>query len=170
MCLPCLANHANMCVPMRRKMSANNLFRFSSFFVLFFLVISLTGCARLRHLSRLLRIKRYSDNKDAQRAFVAKQDENFEKILKAVKDKSITQYKTRKEFLDVFGEPVLSRIQMKDGQETDVWLYRRGAEFFPEEKVYLYFSPDGHLRHWEYIVAPNGKVRIVDTKYKGGPG
>jgi len=138
--------------------------------VIFVIVLSFCGCAKLRHLPRLLIIKGYSENKDAQAEFVKEQNANFEKISSSIEEGTIGQYKTWEEIQRTFGEPIFSRIQEIDGEEVEVWLYRKGKDFSPEEKAYLHFDSEGNLLEWERIFSPERKKKISDAKYKGGPG
>lgn len=159
-----------MLVSMKR-LSVSNKFHSSFHFILLFVVVmAFTGCAKIRHLSRLLIIKRYAENKEAQAAFVSLQDENFKKISRSIEEEKISAYKNRVEIREAFGDPVFSRLQMVDSEEFDVWLYRPGMDYFPEEKVYFYFGTNGDLKRWERVFSQERlKKEISSTKYKGGP-
>ena len=160
-----------MFVSMKRLSVSNKFGSSFHFILLFFVVMAFTGCAKIRHLPRLLRIKRYSENKEAQAAFISLQNENFKKISRSIEEGKISAYKNRAEILEVFGNPIFSRLQMVDSEEFDVWLYRPGADYFPKEKVYLYFDTNGDLKRWERVFSQERfKEGISSTKYKGGPG
>ena len=159
-----------MFVSMKRLSVSNKFHSSSHFIILFVVVMAFTGCAKLRHLPRLLTVKRYSKNKDAQAIFVHSQDESFKKISRSIEEEKISAYKNRVEIREAFGNPIFSRLQMVNSEEFDVWLYRPGVDYFPKEKVYLYFDTNGDLKRWERVFLQERlKKEISSTKYKGGP-
>lgn len=114
------------------------------------LLIISPGCAKVAHINELMTLKAYSDNQDAQHRYVEKQAGQFEKLLAAVEDGSISQYKNQRSFLTHFGEPVLSRDVERNGQSCVLWLYRYAVRAATSPKVYLYFDQKKDLIGWEY--------------------
>lgn len=139
-------------------------------FIRFYLIVSILtfcGCAKLTHLTQLLTIKRYSDNKDLQAKFVNEENQKFERMLELVKTGKINQYKNKKEFLAAIGEPITKFPKKRHGFEYEQWLYRKTGTLKDGEKVYLYFDKEGNLKDWEHYIP---KAVFSETKYKGGPG
>jgi hypothetical protein len=127
-------------------------------FQVLLMVIFLSGCAKVAHLDQLLTIKAYSDNKDLQEKFILQQNQNFKKLLAAVKDGTLEPGTTHRVILKEFGAPILSRLTAADGKDLDVWLYRYATEYFNSEKVYLYFDQEGKLVKWD-LVTPSPKEK-----------
>ena len=119
-------------------------------------VVLLTGCAKLKHLDQLLTLKGLADEQAALAEYVDERDQQFESMLKEAKAGTLDQYRTKKEFRRIFGEPVYARTKQEGDQALEIWLYRYAAEFFGSEKIYLYFDPDGNLLKSEYMEPQDG--------------
>jgi len=121
----------------------------------FLLVVALaavtSGCAKLTHLQELLTLKGYSDESLAHEKHIKSQDAKFEKLIAAVKDGSISDFRQPRSFRVAFGDPVYVREISKDGIICQEWLYRYTVRYLDSDKVYLYFSQDGKFLKWEYV-------------------
>jgi hypothetical protein len=107
----------------------------------------------LPHMDELLTLKAYSDEKDGQHKWVDAEEERFEHILAAARDGSIKNYSSQSAVLDEFGEPVLRDEVTDNGQPLSRWLYRHPIQKSATDRVYLYFSSDGHLLKSEHVPA-----------------
>ena len=130
---------------------------------LFCLIFLLAGCAKLEHLQELLTLKDLSDDRDQQDLYAQRHDENFERLVNAVKDKSIDQYKTKKNFLQAFGKPLVTEQVSLDGESLEKWLYRHTTLSFGSPKVYLYFDQSGKLKRWQYFSREENQKEDADV-------
>jgi hypothetical protein len=143
-------------------------------------LLTFCGCAKLAHLQELLTLQDLSNNQARQEEYVKKHDEKFKDLLEAVETGSLSQYTHQKSFLRTFGEPILSKEIVKDGQVVERWLYRYSTKPFDSDKVYIYFDQGGRLVTWEVIQAvkerkahepnqPFDKLRVdTERPAKGG--
>ncbi|MDD3374555.1 MAG: hypothetical protein PHY73_02390 [Candidatus Omnitrophica bacterium] len=120
-------------------------------YIIFLLLFSFlfSGCG-IFHVQEIMRIKAVSANMDEQQKYVDAKNEEFEKLLKIVKEGKISNYKTQKDFVKEFGDPVFSKQLSKQEEYSEVWLYRYCDKMFGSEKVYLYFDDAGNLIKWEH--------------------
>lgn len=123
--------------------------QFLFFLILIFLI---EGCVPLSKLDKLLTLKAYSKNKDAQQAYCEFQTKNFEKLLDVVKEGNINQYPDKKSFYKAFGAPIFVKELTQGGQFVEKWLYRHSTKAFNSEKIYLYFDQTGKLIDWMHIL------------------
>jgi len=110
----------------------------------------LAGCSKLSHMSELLTLKSVSDEQVKMTKAVKATDARFEKLLKDVREKQISDRNTTRSILKRYKEPILREKRIVDGKTCDVWLYRYATQYFSSEKVYFYFDPSGKLTTWEY--------------------
>lgn len=136
-----------------------NSHRFLSLITICLILVPLSGCSKIAHLDQLLRLKGYSDNKDQQEDFVKSQNQNFEKLLTAVRQNDVARYQDKRGVLKAFGTPVFSRYLVINGRSYEVWLYRYTTQFFGSEKVYLYFDLKGKLHSYDYT--PGGRITRI---------
>lgn len=122
-------------------------------FLLLFAVVLLTGCAKLAHLDQLLTLKAVSDEQARMGKEIERQDARFERLVTAVTEGSISQYKDQKSVAAQFGPPVFTEKIAEDGRPLEVWVYRYAARFFDSPKVYLYWDQAGNLIRWEFTPA-----------------
>ncbi len=120
----------------------------------FFVIIFLSGCAKLAHMQELLTLKAMSDDGERQKRYVKAQDDKFAALLEKVKSQQIKTYPDQRSILKAFGDPIMTKAVEKDGQVLEQWLYRYSVKFFDSEKVYLFFDNKGQLIQWEYVEAP----------------
>ncbi|OGX33756.1 MAG: hypothetical protein A2787_07835 [Omnitrophica WOR_2 bacterium RIFCSPHIGHO2_01_FULL_48_9] len=119
--------------------------------VCIFMLFICSGCAKLAHLDQLLVLKSIGDNKAVQAQHVKKQDQDFEKLLKAMQEDKLLQYPDQQSIRRAFGEPLFIKDIEKDEEKQVKWLYRYSAKPFGSDKVYLYFSSAGRLLNAEHI-------------------
>ena len=118
----------------------------------------LAGCAKLAHLDQLLTLKGLSDEQAQMGKEIERQDAKFERLVAAVEEGSISQYKSPKSVSAQFGPPVYIEKDEEDGRPLEVWVYRYAARFFDSPKVYLYWDRSGQLVRWEYQGGGDGKI------------
>ena len=115
------------------------------------LIVTGTGCAKLAHLQELLTLQELSKDRDQQALDVARQEQDFEKLLAAVKDHSIVQFTDQRSLLQSFGKPILTKPVEREGRRMEQWLYRYPTQAFGSPKIYFYFDASGKLLDWEYL-------------------
>ena len=125
-------------------------------------LIFIFGCAKLEHLEELLTLKDLSDNQAEQVRYVQDQDKKFEALLLAIKDSQINQYRTKKDFLKFFGEPILKKPIIREGKSLDEWLYRYTKKFIGSEKVYVYFDDRGRFVNFRHVL-PETEGKVYDS-------
>ena len=116
----------------------------------------LGGCMQVKalpHMDELLTLKDYSDEKDGQAKWVEERQKVFEQLLSAVKDGSVKNYPSQDAVTAQFGRPVLSESVQDQGRSLTRWLYRHPIQKFATDRVYLYFTSDGHLKKSEHVPA-----------------
>ena len=75
---------------------------------------------------------------------IDRQCRNFDLLLKDIQEGHLKPGIQRKEFIRIYGEPILE--EEMDGR-TEL-LYRYPLEFFASQKVYVYFDKNGYLLEW----------------------
>lgn len=138
----------------RKAKAGGDMKRFS---VLMVILLFSCGCAKLSHLQELLTLKSFSDNQDAQKRYVEKQDKKFDQLLAVVKAGRLNEFSDKKSFLKEFGEPIFTK-KLDDGSEE--WLYRYTAKLFGSEKVYLYFNNSGKLIDSKHVMPDSNKGNL----------
>ena len=129
--------------------------------ILLFILFFLTGCTQakqLAHLDQLMTLQDMSNGQDEQAKFVEEQNKKFAQLLEIVKADRLKEYPDKKTILKSFGEPVIVRPVVENGQPTEEWLYRYATKYFNSDKVYLYFDEKGNLSRWTHVPAPAEKV------------
>ena len=146
----------------------NLCLRSTAFFLLFFYsTLYCLGCAKLAHLQELLTLKEFSSDRDQQESYIEKQDKNFEKLWVAVQESSMNQWTHRREFLGVFGKPILvSQVAGDDQQTLEKWLYRYASRPFGSPKVYVYFDREGKLVQWKCLPRDAGDHEVTSEFQK----
>lgn len=120
--------------------------------LLLWVVFLCSSCAAISHLDEALVLKEYSDDKDAQAAFVAESDRRFDELRSFIaKGDPFDEYRSRKEFIARFGEPVLVQtVILPDGAKEERLLYRYATRYFDGPKVYVFFDSSGQLTRVEH--------------------
>ena len=122
--------------------------------ILIFILSFSAGCAKLQHLDQLLTLKAVSDEQTQMGKEIERQDARFERLIAAVEEGSISEYKDQKSVAGQFGPPIFTENVQEDGRPLDVWVYRYAARFFDSPKVYLYWDRSGQLVRWEFTPTP----------------
>ena len=123
-----------------------------------------TGCAKLQHLDQLLTLKAVSDEQAQMGKEIKRQDAKFERLVAAVKEGSISQYKDQKSVTAQFGPPIFTEKTEEGDRPLEVWVYRYAAQFFDSPKVYLYWDQSGNLIRWNYQGGQDGKIEPETTQ------
>ena len=114
-------------------------------------IILFAGCSKLAHLSQLLTLKSYSEEQADLDKYVDTQYKNFDLMIKAFKSKEIYKLKNKDAFLEKFGDPIFSRVDIVNGKQEDILLYRKPKAFFNSDKMYIYFDKNGNLLNIQYV-------------------
>jgi hypothetical protein len=128
---------------------AKNANAFFGLIVSFLIIFSTSGCAFLSNPQGVMALKRYSDNQAQIQIYVDKQVKLFDKLVSDLKDQKLEVGASQKEFMHLYGEPVLLR-KADDPKGGEVLLYRHPTEYFNTDRVYAYFDDTGSLIRWEY--------------------
>ncbi len=118
------------------------------------LIIFFCGCVQMQllpYLDQALVLQEFGAEKDRQQKFVTNVDGNFDKLLAAANNGEIKKYKTQKEIVEVFGDPVLIKEVVIDGQTFQRALYRYAIQSKGPKRLYLFFDAQGNLMRWESI-------------------
>jgi len=120
-------------------------------YIVFVLLASFlfSGC-NIIHIPEIMRIRSVSANQDQQQKYVQAKNKEFKKLLKVIKEGKISQYKTQKDFIKGFGDPIFKKKFSQPEKYSQLWLYRYCEKMFGSEKVYLYFDDAGNLTKWEH--------------------
>ena len=141
------------CLPARQGFRISDFVFIPRCIVLAMSFFVLAGCAKLAHLDQLLTLKGLSDEQARMGKEIERQDAKFERLVAAVEEGSISQYKSQKSVLGQFGPPIFTEKVEEDGRPLEVWAYRYAARFFDSPKVYLYWDQAGNLIRWEFTPA-----------------
>ncbi len=114
-------------------------------------ILIVSGCAKLEHLDKLLVLKDMSDEQARMQKYIEEQDKKFEKLLKAVKDRTLVKNVRDQSIVRMYGEPLGKREVEKNNQKLERWNYRYQMTYFESEKVYLYFNEEKRLVGWEHV-------------------
>ena len=110
-----------------------------------FILLFLSGCAKLQHMDQLLTLKGVADEQKRQQSYIEKQDKKFEQLRESVQTDKIKKFSNQKQILSKFGQPSYGRSVEKNGQTLELWVYRYMVQYFSSDKVNLYFDSDGKL-------------------------
>ena len=112
---------------------------------------------QLQHLDELLTLQDMSKDRDQQIKYVDEQNKKFDQLLEVVNAGRLSEYSDKKKVVKAFGEPILAKSIVEDGQPAEEWLYRYATKYFNSDKIYLYFDGQGNLIRGQHVVpaAPN---------------
>jgi hypothetical protein len=109
------------------------------------MLLACAGCAEVQHLDQALVLKAYSDEKDAQNAYVQQHDMRFEDMMReAQRPDAFKRHSSKTDIARVFGDPIFCR----SAQGLEECLYRRIVKPMESPKIYLYFNAQGDLVRW----------------------
>jgi hypothetical protein len=114
--------------------------------ILILILLACTGCAEIRYLDQALTLKAYSDEKDAQNAYVQKHDALFEDMLTRSREPdAFKTFASKVAFVRAFGDPVFCR----PAGDLEECLYRRIVKPSESPKIYVYFNARGEMMRWQ---------------------
>ena len=114
-------------------------------FLILLMVVACAGCAEIQYLDQALVLKGFSDEKDAQNAYVKAHDARFDELLRQSKEPdAFKEYDHKASVVRKFGDPILCRME----GALEKCLYRRIVKPLESPKVYLYFNAKGELVQW----------------------
>ena len=118
-------------------------------FLIYFLIILVSGCATMEHLDELLTLKNVSDNQKDMDIYLKKQIKGFKKLLDDIKNDRLRKGESKNYIISTYYDPILTKQvgELKDIRE--VLLYRHPTEYFNSDRVYLYINNKGRLAYWE---------------------
>ena len=119
--------------------------------ILVIVIISLSGCTKVKHLPQLITLKSYSEEQESLEDFVHNQDDLFAQMLADIGSGDIKLYPTEEMITGKYGDPIYAREEQRDGMPVMKLLYRNQKEFFGSEKVYIYFDKKGQLLDLDYV-------------------
>ena len=100
-------------------------------------VVALTGCVKLDYLDEALRLKAYSEEKDAQTKQVAAQDAAFDRLWRRIKSEdNVAALVTGASVRALYGAPV-AVLPVSDRAGCVEWLYRYQLKYFDGPRVYF---------------------------------
>jgi len=110
-------------------------------------LFAIQGCLFLPESLKTL--KSVGDSQDEIETYLARQAKLFNKLLASLKDEDLEPGISKKRFIQIYGEPVLT------GEVTEPLggvklLYRHPTKYFESDRVYLYFDQEENLVRWEY--------------------
>lgn len=110
------------------------------------MIFACAGCAEVKYMDQALELKAYSDEKDAQNAYVQQHDARFEEMLHRSREPGAFEHYGHKASLaHEFGEPILCR----PSGNLEECLYRRIVKPLESPRIYLYFNRQGDLVRWD---------------------
>ena len=111
------------------------------------ILFSVSGCFFLPESLKTL--KSIGDSQDEISAYLAKQLKLFNQLLVDLKNEAIEPGISKKRFIRIYGEPILSK-EVSEPSGGTILLYRHPTEYFKSDRVYLYFDQKEKLVRWEY--------------------
>ncbi|MDD5005339.1 MAG: hypothetical protein PHS93_02400 [Candidatus Omnitrophica bacterium] len=119
-------------------------------FLCLLLGLFIYGCSA--QLNTLIEVSR---EQESQKKYMEIQKRKYNLLLKHVKEGRIKKGLNKEEAFRLYGEP----IAMKEIEQGSVFIYRDPSEFFPSQKVFLYFDEQGIFVNSE----------VVSTSFKTQP-
>lgn len=113
--------------------------------VLLVLLCSLAGCAKIEHMDELLALKSFSDNQDAQKKYLAKEELKFQKLLADIKAEKLSPGQNKSSIISVYGKPILTFEVNNDPVVKKELMYRHPGQLLGSDKVFLYFDQKNKL-------------------------
>jgi len=104
-----------------------------------FILLICSACSQ--PLKTLIRV---SKEQDAQAKYISIQEKKFKVLLSDIERQKIRTNLRKEHCVSRYGEPIVER---KEADQM-VLLFRRPRDFFPTEKVYLYFDQEDRLKKW----------------------
>lgn len=104
------------------------------------LICLLAGCAKFEHMDELLALKSYSDNQDAQKRYLEKEEQKFQRLLSDIKAEKLSSGRYKSSIISAYGKPILTSRIENDPEIKEELMYRHPAQLLGSEKAFLYFD------------------------------
>lgn len=114
-----------------------------------FLLIS-ESCTFIKFHKQLSTLKQLEANQKSIDIYIDRKKKKFHQLLQAIKERKLPLNLSKKEAIDIYGEPVLTK---KSSSGEEVFLYRHPLKYSSTTKVYLYFDKDGKLSKFQVLSA-----------------
>jgi len=114
-------------------------------FLWLFLLVFFAGCAKVQHMDELLALQSLSDNQDAQKRFLQREEEKFQNLLKDIKQEKLFVGLSKSGVISSYGTPILTSQVKDDPVIKDELMYRHPGQLFGSEKAFLYFDGNQKL-------------------------
>lgn len=108
--------------------------------ILFILPFIFLGCAKLAHMDELLTLQSLSDNQDAQKRYLEKEEQKFQNLLADVREEKLYTGQSKFNIISTYGKPILVSEVKDDPLIKEELMYRHPGQLFGSEKVFLYFD------------------------------
>jgi hypothetical protein len=119
------------------------------FFIYFFPFI-VTGCASMRYSEQLQTLKEIGKSQKEIQRYIDEQEVFFYKLRDVVKNNQLQPGIPKRDFINTYGEPIISREVSNNPPIKEVLLYRHPTHYFSSDRIYLYFDESDKLVYWEY--------------------
>ncbi|MDP3143327.1 MAG: hypothetical protein Q8N14_05275, partial [Candidatus Omnitrophota bacterium] len=96
--------------------------------LLIMLCSSLSGCAKIEHMDELLALKSYSDNQDAQKRYLEREDQKFQRLLADIKANNLSAGRFKSSIVSAYGKPVLVSEVKDDPVIKEELMYRHPGQ------------------------------------------
>lgn len=111
-----------------------------------------SGCTQVKmlpYLDQVMVLKDLSEDKKAQEGLVKKIDAGFDRMLTAIKDGKMDNYKTEMQIQKAFGPPIVAEHEVEGGKIYTKALYRYAIQNKGPMRVHIYYDKDGKVAKWE---------------------
>ena len=110
------------------------------FLILILAFVFFSGCGSLKTLIRI------SKEQKEQQEYIELERRKFKILLKDIqKNRLKLNELSKQDVIKIYGQPIME----KNIDGKDAFLYREPLDFFPTQKVYLFFDTDGILINFE---------------------
>jgi hypothetical protein len=118
-------------------------------FLVYLLIVILSGCATLTHLDDLLTLKQVADSQADAERYLNAQKAGFRKLKHDIEAGILRAGLTKSKIVQTYSEPILAETPQASSGAKEKLLYREPTKYFHSERIYLYLD-DGHkLLRWE---------------------
>lgn len=118
--------------------------------ICFILVASLSGCLFREKIEKLSVLKEVAASQQEIGDYISQQEELFEKLVQAFKNKELKPGVSKEKFIEQYGEPVVVK-ESDEPEISAILLYRHPKRYFSSDRIYLYFNQQEKLVRWKYL-------------------
>jgi len=108
--------------------------------ILIIFIFLCLGCAKIEHMDELLALQSLSDNQDAQKRYLEREEQKFQNLLSDVKQEKLYLGQSKFGITSTYGKPILTSGMKDDPVIKEELMYRHPGQLFGSEKVFLYFD------------------------------